>query len=49
LVAVPNEVHRPAWVVGQRTTLAELVDHWLHRVHRCSKPSGDPLAELVAA
>jgi hypothetical protein len=49
LIAVPNEVHRPAWVVGQRTTLAELQDHRLHRVHRCPKPSGNPLAELVAA
>lgn len=35
MIAVPRDVTRPAWVVTQNTTLAQLHDVKLHQVHIC--------------
>lgn len=50
LIAVPDHVTRPAWVVSQATTLGELSGHKLHHVHVC--PNEVPVAlvrDAVAA
>lgn len=41
LIAVPNDVTRPAWVVSQYTRLGTLVGHRLHRVHVCPEHDAD--------
>lgn len=47
LVAVPDDVTRPSWVVSQYTILGALVGHKLHRLHVCAEHS--PLPSLMNA
>jgi hypothetical protein len=42
LVAVPDNVTRPAWVVSQFTNLGQLRGHKLHHVHKCAPASAVP-------
>lgn len=51
MIAVPKEIHRPAWVVAQSTMIHELKDHRLHRAHVCRESEHVPteLREAVTA